>query len=117
MSWKRFFAVSVCAVGALGSSAQSVFAVPLSPIPKGTISIQLQTVATGLGAPDYGISPPGDTSRLFVVDQGGLLRVIQNGSLLPGAALNIQNLVQVAPVGTGPMNPAMPGMRVERRPG
>ena len=41
-------------------------AVPLSHIPLGDISIQLTPVATGLAAPDYGISAPGDTNRLTV---------------------------------------------------
>ena len=58
-------------------------AVPLTHIPQGSISVQLTPIATGLAAPDYGISAPGDTDRLFVVEQNGLLRVIQNGSLLP----------------------------------
>src|SRR5262245_49866190 len=62
-------------------------------IPKGTISIQLQPVATGMAAPDYAIAPPGDTSRFFVVEQNGLPRVIQNGTLLPTAALDIQSRV------------------------
>jgi glucose/arabinose dehydrogenase len=66
----------------------------LPPIPKGSIAIHLETVATGLSAPDYGIAPPGDTSRLFVVDQGGLLRVVQNGTMLPGASLDIRSRVQ-----------------------
>src|SRR6185369_13292785 len=66
----------------------------LPPITNGTIPILLQAVATGLAAPDYAISPPGDFSRLFVVEQNGLLRIIQNGVLLPGAALDIQSRVQ-----------------------
>ncbi len=83
-----------------------LYALPFLPaIPPGNISIQLKPVATGMGAPDYGTSPPGDTSRLFVLEQKGLLRIIQNGSLLPGAALDIQSRVQIAPVGDGPMNP------------
>ena len=83
-----------------------VQALPYIPaIPQGDIAIQLKPIATGMAAPDYGISPPGDTSRLFVVEQNGLLRIIQNGSLLPGSALDIQSLVQIAPVGTGPLNP------------
>jgi glucose/arabinose dehydrogenase len=65
----------------------------LPSIQLGNIAIHVQPVATGLAAPDYGFSPPGDTSRLFVVEQNGLLRVIQNGSLLPTPALNIQSLV------------------------
>jgi glucose/arabinose dehydrogenase len=65
----------------------------LPSIPKGTIAIQLQPIATGLAAPDYAISAPGDTGRLFVVEQNGLLLVVQNGSLLPTPALNIQSRV------------------------
>jgi len=78
----------------------------LPSIPRGNIAIGLNPIATGLAAPDYGISAPGDPSRLFVVEQNGLLRVIQNGILLPTPALDIESRVQVAPVGTGPLNPA-----------
>jgi glucose/arabinose dehydrogenase len=65
----------------------------LPAIQKGTIAVRLQAVATGMGAPDYGISPPGDMSRLFVIEQQGQLRILQNGTLLPGAALDIQPLI------------------------
>jgi glucose/arabinose dehydrogenase len=65
----------------------------LPNIPRGNIAINLTPVATGLGAPDYAISAPGDTSRLFVVDQGGQLRVLQNGSMLPTPALDISSRV------------------------
>jgi glucose/arabinose dehydrogenase len=66
----------------------------LPPITNGNVAILLQPVATGLAAPLYGISPPGDTHRLFVLEQNGLVRIIQDGTLLPGAALNITNRVQ-----------------------
>lgn len=72
----------------------------LPAITKGSIAVRLQAVATGMAAPDYGISPPGDASRLFVVEQNGLLRIIQNGVLLPGSALDMQS--RVSP----PFNPA-----------
>ena len=75
-------------------------AAPLQPIPKGTIVITLQTVVTGMSAPDYAASPPGDTNRLFVLEQNGLLQVIRNGILLPTPALDIRS--RVAP----PLNPA-----------
>ena len=65
----------------------------LPSIPKGTISINLVPIATGLAAPDYAIGAPGDASRLFVLEQKGQVLVIQNGSLLPTPALNIQSLV------------------------
>src|SRR5262245_6105093 len=80
--------------------AGNLVAVPLTPIPKGDIAIQLNPIATGLAAPLYGFAPPGDASRLFVLEQNGLIRVIQNGAMLPTPALNIQG--RVAP----PMNVA-----------
>ncbi|HEY7117410.1 MAG TPA: PQQ-dependent sugar dehydrogenase [Tepidisphaeraceae bacterium] len=78
----------------------------LPSIQRGNVAIDLKPIATGMAAPDYGISAPGDTNRLFVLEQNGLLRVIQNGTLLPTPALDLQSRVQVAPVGTGPLNPA-----------
>ena len=74
----------------------------LPAITNGNIAIFLQPIATGMAAPDYAISPPGDTNRLFVVEQNGLLRIIQNGTLLPGSALDIQSRVQP------PLNPTNP---------
>lgn len=74
--------------------ASQAFAGPYLPaITKGDIAITLETVASGLGAPDYAISAPGDIGRLFIVDQAGSLRVLQNGTLLPGAALSLQSYI------------------------
>src|SRR5262245_53919894 len=67
----RFFAVKFAlALQFLPVAAQLAFAQPqdvLPPIQHGTIAISLQAVATGMSAPDYGINPPGDSSRLFVL--------------------------------------------------
>jgi len=68
----------------------------LPAIANGNIAILLQPIATGMAAPDYAISPPGDTNRLFVVEQNGLLRIIQNGALLPGSALDISGLISTS---------------------
>jgi glucose/arabinose dehydrogenase len=75
-----------------GAKAQDV----LPPIQPGNISIHLDPIATGLGAPLYGISAPGDTSRLFVLEQKGLVLVMQNGSVLPTPALDISSLISNA---------------------
>ncbi len=74
----------------LSRGAQDV----LPNIPKGNIAIHLDTVASGLAAPDYGISPPGDTHRLFVVEQNGLLRLVQDGALVATPSLDLQSVVQ-----------------------
>ena len=65
----------------------------LPPIPKGTISINLVTIASGLAAPDYAISAPGDSNRLFVLEQKGQVLIMQNDSLSLTPALDIQSLV------------------------
>jgi glucose/arabinose dehydrogenase len=62
-------------------------------VTNGAFSVFLLPVATNMSAPLYGVSPPGDTHRLFVLEQNGLLRVIQDGVLLPTPALDLQSLV------------------------
>ena len=52
----------------LASQAWAQGGGPLPDIPRGDIAIQLTPVATGMGAPLYGISPPGDTNRMFVLE-------------------------------------------------
>ena len=79
------------------SGAQQVG--PLPDIQRGDIALHLKPIVTGISAPDYGISPPGDANRLFVVEQKGLLLVVQNGVLLPTPALDVQT--RVSP----PLNP------------
>ncbi|HKQ57350.1 MAG TPA: PQQ-dependent sugar dehydrogenase [Candidatus Eisenbacteria bacterium] len=99
MKWRAGFIASALAL-ALGSHAFAGQVGPLPDIERGDIAVQLIPVATGMAAPDYAISPPGDVNRLFVLEQNGLIRIIQNGVLLPGSALDIQS--RVAP----PLNPA-----------
>ncbi|MGB8165993.1 MAG: PQQ-dependent sugar dehydrogenase [Chthoniobacteraceae bacterium] len=65
----------------------------LPPIQPGSIAIGLQTIATGLGAPDYAVAAPGDASRLFILEQKGQVLILQNGSLLPTPALDISSLI------------------------
>jgi glucose/arabinose dehydrogenase len=48
----------------------------------------LQEIASGLRFPLYLTSPPGD-ERLFVVQKGGVIRVIKDGALLDGPFLDI----------------------------
>lgn len=51
---------------------------------------QLQTriVATGLERPLFATAPAGD-SRLFIVEQGGLIKVLQNGTVQPTPFLDL----------------------------
>lgn len=53
----------------------------------------LTPVASGLSNPVFVASAPGDASKLFVVEQTGAIRVIQNGTLLSTPFLDISSLV------------------------
>ena len=62
-----------------------------TPLP-GDFKLALQEVASGLNNPVYVTSPSGD-SRLFIVEQVGRIRVIENGQLLATPFLDISSRV------------------------
>ncbi|SCY71801.1 PEP-CTERM protein-sorting domain-containing protein [Nitrosospira sp. Nl5] len=59
-----------------------------SPVPP----LQTQIVATGLDRPLFATAPEGD-SRLFIVEQGGLIKILQNGTVLPTPFLDLSDSV------------------------
>jgi glucose/arabinose dehydrogenase len=61
--------------------------------PDGIAPVGLEPVATGLDNPLYLTSPPGDTDRLFIVEQGGTIRIVKGGALLPDPFLDISDRV------------------------
>jgi len=58
-------------------------------------SVTLQTVTTNLTSPVFMTAAPGDSTRLFIVQQGGLIRIfdVVGGSLRTDPFLNISNLL------------------------
>lgn len=89
---------AACAAGlglivSVASPLRAQLADPIpGPIPKG-ISIALETVATGLVAPNL-VTHAGDgTNRLFVVEQTGQIRLINNGVLQANPYLNVSSLL------------------------
>lgn len=56
------------------------------------VELALQPVASNLSSPVHLASPPND-DRLFIVEQHGRIRVVQNGILLDSAFLNIDDKV------------------------
>jgi glucose/arabinose dehydrogenase len=89
-------AVALDDVGARATSAPVDLTIAryTPEVTNGAFSLFLLPIATNLSAPLYGVSPPGDTHRLFVLEQNGLVRIIQDGTLVPDPALDIQNRVQ-----------------------
>jgi glucose/arabinose dehydrogenase len=71
---------------AAGAAACS--STPEPSLPQGT-GARLQLIASGLSLPLYLTAPPGDGSRLFVVEQTGAIRIVKDGTLLPTAFLDV----------------------------
>ena len=55
--------------------------------------VELVEVASGFSFPVLVTSPLEDLTRLFVVEKGGLIKVIKNGQVLPTPFLDIRNKV------------------------
>jgi glucose/arabinose dehydrogenase len=55
--------------------------------------VRLLEIASGLNVPLYLTAPPGDLSRLFIVDKTGTIRIVKDGTLLPAPFLDISGQV------------------------
>jgi len=66
-----------------------------TPPPASPNSLRLQQVTSVLAAPVFLTAPPGDSTRLFVVEQAGLIRILDSLNGAPGANpfLDVQGLV------------------------
>jgi len=59
----------------------------------------LQQLASGLSAPLYAVAPPGDSARLFIVEQTGRIRVMRHDTLLATPFLDLTGQVRTASEG------------------
>jgi len=57
-------------------------------------TLATEFVADGFTDPLFVTHAPGDATRLFVVEQGGLIKIIKNGSVLGTPFLNLSGIVQ-----------------------
>jgi glucose/arabinose dehydrogenase len=99
-------------VAACGGSGSGGEAPPLSPTPTAPAvtptptpvptpeptapplpPLRLAEVASGLDQPVFVTAPPGDSERLFVVEQTGRIRVLFRGALRDGAFLDLSEAV------------------------
>ena len=59
----------------------------------GPVRLALRTVATGMSFPLFLTAPPGDFRRLFVVEKGGFIRIIEDGALRSRPFLDLSGSV------------------------
>src|SRR5437899_821183 len=91
-SVSRFTGLGLCvAVGCCGCNGGPMTTPPPPPPP--TLQVELAPVASGFSSP-LDIQQAGDSSgRLFVVEQGGKIKIIQNGSVLGTPYLDVSSLI------------------------
>lgn len=77
-------------VADFGGLADSV---PVTVTGGGTPLPSLRRITSALSAPVFATSPPGDPTRLFVVEQGGTIRVVRHDTLLPAPFLDLNGAV------------------------
>jgi glucose/arabinose dehydrogenase len=70
----------------------ATFALFGAAVPAAPAAVQLVPVGS-FSQPTYVTSPPGDTARVFVVEQGGVIRVVRDGVTLPQPFLDLSGLV------------------------
>ena len=70
---------------------------PANPIPaviqRGPLRVELRQVASGLGSPTLLVSPNDGTDRQMILEQRGLIRVIENGTMLATPFLDVSSLL------------------------
>jgi len=59
-----------------------------------TPGLTLRRIVTGLESPVFVTAPPGDTRRLFVVEQAGRIRIVRDGQLVAEPFLDIRDRVK-----------------------
>jgi glucose/arabinose dehydrogenase len=61
--------------------------------PAGAPPLATEIVAQGLSAPTYATFAPGDPSRVYVIEQGGVIKVVKDGVLQATPFLDISAIV------------------------
>lgn len=59
-------------------------------------ALQFTEVVTGLNEPTFMTSAPGDATRLFVLERGGLIRVVKDGTLLATPLIDLSAKLTIA---------------------
>jgi glucose/arabinose dehydrogenase len=83
--------LTVTAAGATGSPARVIDSLVITQAPGTSLSLAL--VTANVNRPIFLTAPPGDPTRLFIVEQTGRIRIVKNGSLLSGSFLDLSGQI------------------------
>lgn len=86
-------AIAVRALVVLGAMLFAGCGSMSPPAKPGPVAIRLQAVSSGLASPLDLEQPPDGSGRLFVVEQGGRIRVLQNSASAPQQYLDISSKI------------------------
>ncbi len=64
------------------------------PLPTSPERLRLEEVATGLSSPMQVVAAPGEPGRLYVVEQAGVVRVLEEGAVASAPFLDIHEQVK-----------------------
>jgi hypothetical protein len=92
--WIRSFGVTFFVVMAACNGSDEIGG-GASPPPAASNSLRLQTVTAVLASPVFLTAPAGDVARLFIVEQGGLIRILNSLDGTPRATpfLDVSGLI------------------------
>ena len=90
-----FFGVMLCALMAACNGSDEGGGGGAGPPPATSNSLRLQTVTAVLSSPVFLTAPTGDVGRLFIVEQGGLIRILNSLDGTPRATpfLDVAGLI------------------------
>lgn len=90
-----FFGVMLCALMAACNGSDEGGGGGAGPPPATSNSLRLQTVTAVLSSPVFLTAPTGDVGRLFIVEQGGLIRILNSLDGTPRATpfLDVTGLI------------------------
>ena len=96
-------AASTMALGTAGAAGNVPIGDPLPDVPRSPVQVGLQLVTSDVTAPLAGIVAPGQSRKLYLVDQVGQLKELAIDA--PRPVTNLRTVLDVSPVLVGPLDP------------
>lgn len=93
--WRALSLVLACSACSGGDDSGGTTAGDPSPPPPSSIAVKLEPITMALSAPVFMTAPPTDNTRLFIVEQGGAIKVfdVSTGSLLSTPFLDLSGAI------------------------